>query len=105
MVRGEGRGKRRESAMGRLFRLKVSESFARSHAGLRGRGARVGAEERVPSPLRTSALSQNVTVASFEHVDVPASQTLYVYEPPPRLLIASVWKPSFAVVATRAPFR
>jgi hypothetical protein len=48
---------------------------------------------------------QKVTVASFEQEDVPASHTRYVYEPPPRALMLSVYAPSLAVVAMSAPSR
>lgn len=36
---------------------------------------------------------------------MPSSQSLYVYVPPPRLLMASVWEPSLAVVVIFEPLR
>jgi len=40
--------------------------------------------------IKRVSRNQNVTVASFEHFVVPASQTLYRYVPLPFLLMLSV---------------
>ena len=92
---------------------------AENHEGKRGlRRAGAGARRTKGDPERSpldTALglmltkpvtnAQKLTVASLEQVVVPASQTRYVYDPPPRLLMLSVYAPSLAVVAVRLSSR
>lgn len=51
------------------------------------------------------ASRQKTTVTVSEQELVPASHTWYVYDPPPRLPMASVYAPSLAVVVIPLPSR